>query len=135
MPGALPKRLFTLALAAALAGSLGVSPAKAGGIFEIIHPDVEEGKAEFEFLTTVLLTDIAPGAERSIHELAFGFGVTERIGSYLEWYALFPSDAETANPEHYLNGGFTFLVNNDVQLDICLYCNYLIPNYKKSFIG
>ena len=77
MPGALPKRLFTLVLAAALAGSLGISPAKAGGIFEIIHPEVEEGKAEFEFLTTVLLTDIAPGAERSIHELAFGFGLTD----------------------------------------------------------
>lgn len=49
--------------------------------------------------------------------LAVGLSLTEDIGAYTEWYALFPTSAETAKPEHYLNGGFTYLVNNDLQWD------------------
>ena len=47
-----------------------------------------------------------------------GYGLTERVGAYTEWFALFPSDADTAKPEHYFNGGFTYLLNNDVQFDV-----------------
>ena len=75
-----PNRLFpaaALALAASLAASIATAPAHAGGIFEIIHPEVEEGKAEFEILNTVILGDVAAGEERSVHELAFGFGITD----------------------------------------------------------
>ncbi len=53
------------------------SLAHAGGIFEIIHPEVEEGKAEVEVLSTIILSNVATGEERSVHEIAFGFGVTD----------------------------------------------------------
>ena len=44
--------------------------------------------------------------------------LTETLGSYLEWFVLAPHSADTELTQHYLNGGFTYLVNNDVQLDI-----------------
>jgi hypothetical protein len=45
-------------------------------------------------------------------------GLTDQWGCYCEWFALFPSGADTELPQHYLNGGFTYLVNNDLQLDV-----------------
>ncbi len=46
-------------------------------------------------------------------------GTTEEVGGYLEWYGLFPHAASGGvKPEHYLNGGFTYLISNDVQFDI-----------------
>jgi len=45
-------------------------------------------------------------------------GLSDDIGMYTEWYALIPNGADTAQVEHYLNGGFTFLLSNDVQFDI-----------------
>jgi len=47
-----------------------------------------------------------------------GASLTDRIGAYTEWYALFPSGADTQKPEHYFNGGFTYLVSDDFQLDV-----------------
>jgi len=49
-----------------------------------------------------------------------GYTLTERLGAYTEWFALFPHEAVDPDTEveHYFNGGFTFLVNNNVQLDI-----------------
>ena len=32
--------------------------------------------------------------------------------------ALIPSGANIAHTEHYFNGGFTYLINNDVQFDV-----------------
>ncbi|MDA7978211.1 MAG: transporter [Pirellulales bacterium] len=46
------------------------------------------------------------------------YTLTDRFGAYTEWYAFFPHSADTALPEHYFNGGFTYLVSNDVQWDI-----------------
>lgn len=43
---------------------------------------------------------------------------TDRVGGYAEWYGLFPHSAEFSETEHYMNGGFTFLFTNDLQLDI-----------------
>ena len=42
----------------------------------------------------------------------------DNLGAYTEWFGLFPSGAETARVEHFFNGGFTYLINNDVQFDI-----------------
>jgi len=50
--------------------------------------------------------------------LSFDYSLTERLGSYAEWYVLAPSGADTVRPEHYANGGFKFLINNNLQLDI-----------------
>lgn len=46
------------------------------------------------------------------------FSLSENVGAYTEWYALFPHSATGVKPEHYLNGGFTYLLSNDVQFDI-----------------
>lgn len=46
------------------------------------------------------------------------FSLTEKIGAYTEWFALFPLESSAAENEHYLNGGLTYLVNNNVQFDI-----------------
>ena len=41
-----------------------------------------------------------------------------KFGAYTEWFALFPHSADTARPEHYFNGGFTYLLSDDIQWDI-----------------
>jgi hypothetical protein len=43
---------------------------------------------------------------------------TDRISSYTEWFVLAPTSADTTHVQHYLDGGFTFLINNDLQWDI-----------------
>lgn len=50
--------------------------------------------------------------------LAVGLSLAENVGAYNEFYAFFPTSAEAARPEYYYNGGFTYLVSNDVQWDI-----------------
>jgi len=50
--------------------------------------------------------------------IATGVSLTECVGAYAEWYAFFPTGADTETNEHYLNGGFTYLMNNDVQFDV-----------------
>ncbi|WP_417518537.1 hypothetical protein [Minwuia sp.] len=42
-------------------------------VFEVIHPDIEKGGFEFESLNGLTLSDVAPGDERSAHELAFSY--------------------------------------------------------------
>lgn len=46
------------------------------------------------------------------------YTLTEKLGAYTEWYGLFSNSAETERTQHYANGGFTYLINNDVQFDI-----------------
>lgn len=50
--------------------------------------------------------------------LVSGLSLTDRVGSYAEWFALIPDGADTVRTQHYVNGGFTYLVNNNLQLDI-----------------
>ena len=47
-----------------------------------------------------------------------GYTLTDRVGAYTEWFAFFPHSAETALPQHYFNGGFTYLISNDIQWDV-----------------
>ncbi|MDA1014855.1 MAG: transporter [Planctomycetota bacterium] len=46
------------------------------------------------------------------------YTLTDELGAYTEWYGLFPTSADTAQTEHYFNGGFTYLLSDDVQFDI-----------------
>lgn len=46
------------------------------------------------------------------------YALADRWGAYTEWFALFPSGAQTASPEHYFDGGTTFLVTDNAQLDL-----------------
>lgn len=50
--------------------------------------------------------------------VALSYKLTEKIGSYVEWFAFFPNGAETARTQHFLDGGFTYLVNNNLQWDV-----------------
>lgn len=48
----------------------------------------------------------------------FSRSLSDELGLYFEWYALWPSGASQVQAEHYINGGFTYLFSNDIQLDI-----------------
>lgn len=50
--------------------------------------------------------------------LTSGIGLTERLGMYTEWFVLAPSGARDVHTQHYLDGGFTFSLSNDLQLDV-----------------
>jgi hypothetical protein len=49
-----------------------------------------------------------------------GYVWTERLTQYTEWFAFFPHGAVDpgTQPEHYLNGGFTYLVADNFQVDV-----------------
>jgi hypothetical protein len=47
-----------------------------------------------------------------------GYAWSDSLGSYTEWFVLIPSSADTNHTEHYFNGGFTVLLNDDIQWDV-----------------
>jgi len=47
-----------------------------------------------------------------------GYSLADKLGAYTEWFALFPSSADTEKPQHYFDGGFTYQFTNDIQWDI-----------------
>ncbi|MBX3412827.1 MAG: transporter [Pirellulales bacterium] len=47
-----------------------------------------------------------------------GYRLTDRWGAYTEYFGLFPTGATSVLPENYFDGGFTFSVTNNLQLDI-----------------
>jgi len=49
---------------------------------------------------------------------SLGVDLGEGTGLFLEWYGLFPDGADSAQVEHYMDGGFVHLLNDDFQLDI-----------------
>ena len=46
------------------------------------------------------------------------YSLSDNLGAYTEWFVLIPSGADTAKTQHFFNGGFTYLISNDVQFDI-----------------
>ena len=50
-----------------------------------------------------------------IYTLATGFSITESFGSYVELYGFAP---QKQSARHSWDAGFTYLINNNVQLDI-----------------
>lgn len=52
--------------------------------------------------------------------LTVGFSLTKKLGAFTEWFAFFPygATAKGAAAEHYLDGGFTYKVTPNFQLDI-----------------
>lgn len=65
---------------------------------------------------------IDDGSDEAYSEWAqswtIGYSLADTLGAYTEWFALIPHSADTARNQHYFNGGFTVLINNDVQWDI-----------------
>jgi hypothetical protein len=52
--------------------------------------------------------------------MTVGYRLSPQIGAYTEWFAFYPagSISPDVGPEHYFDGGFTYLVNDNFQLDI-----------------
>lgn len=79
-----------------------------------------------DFLSTAGSTQfnrtIDDGTQQAYTEWAqswtIAYGLSDKLGAYTEWFALFPHSADTSRPQHFFNGGFTYLINNDVQWDI-----------------
>ncbi len=46
------------------------------------------------------------------------YSLTDELGAYTEWFALIPTGGDTEHTQHILNGGFTYLLTNDIQWDI-----------------
>lgn len=47
-----------------------------------------------------------------------GFSLTDCVGAFSEWFAFVPDGADTVHTQHYFNGGFTYLITDDLQLDV-----------------
>ncbi|MET2986637.1 transporter [Aureibaculum conchae] len=50
-----------------------------------------------------------------IYTLAYGYSISEKFGMYLELYGDLPEDNKA---NHYWDAGLTYLVSNDLQLDV-----------------
>jgi hypothetical protein len=46
------------------------------------------------------------------------YSIDDAWGAYAEYFVLAPLAAETVRPENYLNGGVTYLVNDNLQFDV-----------------
>ena len=50
---------------------------------------------------------------------AVSFQITETVGTYVEYFGFYPeSKISNSGDEHFLNGGFTFALCDDLQLDV-----------------
>ena len=47
-----------------------------------------------------------------------GYSLSDRVGAYTEWFAFCPDGADFDHNQNYANAGLTFLVNDNLQLDI-----------------
>ncbi len=47
-----------------------------------------------------------------------GYTLAEKWGGYTEWFAIFPTSADTEKPQYYFDGGLTYRFTNDIQWDI-----------------
>jgi hypothetical protein len=62
--------------------------------------------------------DSGQGYLETAQSWTVAYSLTDRLGAYTEWYGMFPSGATTEHTQHYFNGGFTYLITNDIQIDI-----------------
>ena len=49
------------------------------------------------------------------YTLALGYGITDKLSAYVEPYGFLTNNGEEL---HLINGGFTYLINNDIQVDL-----------------
>jgi hypothetical protein len=72
--------------------------------------------------STQINRSVDDGTGSTYNEIAQSWTVaaslSDQLGAYTEWFALIPSGADTNLTQHYANGGFTYLISNDVQFDI-----------------
>ncbi len=47
------------------------------------------------------------------------YSLTDELGAYLEYFGFYPDDTDVdTTTQHFVNGGFTYLLNADVQFDL-----------------
>ena len=49
---------------------------------------------------------------------SIGVPITEKIGCYFEYFGLYTDGLASDFPAHFIDGGFTYLLNYDTQFDI-----------------
>lgn len=49
--------------------------------------------------------------------LSFAFTLSEKWGAYAEYFGIYPI-SDDGHDAHFFNGGFTYLINKDLQLDV-----------------
>jgi len=49
--------------------------------------------------------------------VSLGYAITDRLGTYVEYFGFYPSDRNNAD-SHFANGGFTYLITNNFQVDV-----------------
>lgn len=54
---------------------------------------------------------------QSAASVSLGVSLTDRLGAYVEYFGFYP-DAEQSDSAHTVNGGFTYLVDTNFQVDI-----------------
>lgn len=61
-----------------------------------------------------------PDGDDRLHQLGAtlsgGMGITGRLGAFLEWFG-FSEETEDGPSTHYVDGGVTWLINDDLQVD------------------
>ena len=50
--------------------------------------------------------------------LSLAQGLTDEVGGYIEYFGFYPNNDTAASSTHFLNGGFTYLVTENFQLDM-----------------
>ena len=66
--------------------------------------------------------------------LTIGTSLAQDWGCYAEWFAFFPYHSTSAENEHFVNGGVTYLISNDIQWDFRL--GTRVDRYaEQSFMG
>jgi hypothetical protein len=77
---------------------------------------------DFTFAGSTQYNRAGDGAGSSYDEwaqsLTLGRSLTERLGSYLEAFAILPANNSGVSSEHYFNGGFTLGLSDDAQFDL-----------------
>jgi hypothetical protein len=46
-----------------------------------------------------------------------GYSLSDSWGAFTEWFCIVPDGADTARTQHYMDGGFTYLLSDNIQLD------------------
>jgi hypothetical protein len=49
--------------------------------------------------------------------VALGIGLTDRLGAFVEYFGFYPSGRSNEADTHYADGGLTWLLTQDLQLD------------------
>jgi len=67
-----------------------------------------------------VVDDTGHGYIEFAQSLTIGYQLTRQFGAFTEWFAFYPASAiaPDVTSQHYFNGGFSYLVTPDFQLDI-----------------